>query len=132
MQASEAESNQLSLAISGLPASESVVCRAPCTQLRAPGRSDGTRLKHAAAGGGGKPRICPKCIAVMGQNILLMGDRCVEFLITQGKDPMQYEYARVKWAKTGVSQLPTRQEAEATLATGLQPGVKDRKRKGRV
>lgn len=43
---------------------------------------------------------------------------------------MQYECAKTKWAKTGNSQLCTRQQAEATLAKDLQSGQKDRKRKG--
>ncbi len=126
MQASHAEVNQLSSAISGLPASEAPVCQQP-VQLRAPGQGDGASLRTGGAGGRNKPRTCPHCTKHLGRDVWSLGHSCVEYLIRKGHDPLQVEHTREAALKQG--RLPTVAEAKKTLAAKKKAGLKDRKRK---
>ena len=118
LQASQAEVNQISSAISGLPATESLVSQAPM-QLRPPGASD--ILQHQGHGRGGKDglRQCRMCERALHVSVPQMGQRCLEYLIVHGHDPHKYEYVSKEVTKRN-GRLPTVEEAQATLNAALQ------------
>ena len=128
MQASHAEVNQLSSAISGLPASEAPVCRQP-VQLRAPGQGDGASLRTGGVGGRNKPRKCPDCTRVLSRDVWGLGHSCVEYLIRKGRDPLQATHTRGAALKR--DRLPTVAEARKTLTAKKKAGLQNRKRKTR-
>ena len=87
LQASQAEVNTTTSAITGLPASASSLCREPL-QLRQPGSSDapaGAHREHSC-------RSCNK--AVGGQDAKKLGHSCWLYLVAHGKDPLLYEHTK--------------------------------------
>ena len=115
LQASQAEVNTTTSAITGLPASASSLCREPLW-LRQPASSD-------APAGAHRMHLCRPCNkAVAGQDAKKLGHSCWLYLVAHRKDPSVYEHTKKEAGKykADLSQA----EAVQLLAAKLSKNVK--------
>ena len=110
LQASMAEANQTSSAISGLLASTEHAAGpsqpdAIDTQeephqplqllLRAPSEADAPQIiRGQGLGGKGGTRTCPGCSRATGSTVPMFEHQCQPYLSLHGKDPMDYEHCK--------------------------------------
>ena len=116
LQASQAEVNQTTSAVSGLPATASAF-----TSLRPPSSNQGPPRRGTGVGGAGGTKKCPACSNAFAREVPRRGHDCVLYTISIGRDPTQFVHTQTAASK--LPQLPTAEEAQSQLDSKLNKSV---------